>query len=324
MLQKDALAIGIDIGGTSIKAGLVSGAGRVVERTGIPTEESKGGEQLLDKIVEVSADLASRSAGGAVVGVGIGSPGLIDPELGVVSDCPGMIPGWTGTPVTAKVAGATGLEAFVENDVKVIALGEGWVGAARGAFDYVSLTLGTGVGGGIVQGGELLQGPAGAAALLGHITVDPDGPRCICGSAGCLEGYVSTRSIGACATDYVMRGVETSIPDHAGEGRIDARAVFEAAREGDAVALEIVHRTAKYLAAGLVTIVHVLDPEVVVIGGGVTKAGDLLMGPVRDLACRRFWRPPGAPPVRIALSELGDDAGIFGGAALAFRKTSHT
>jgi len=326
MAAPERFAVGIDIGGTNVKAGLVSGALAVAARADRPTEEAKGAAQLLGKIADLTKELASAAPSGSVVaGVGIGSPGFVDASLGVVSDCPGKIPGWTGTAVTEEVSSAAGLPAFLENDAKVIALGEGWAGAAKGASDYVSVTLGTGVGGGIVQGGEILQGASGTAAALGHTCVDPDGPTCICGARGCLEVYVSTRAIGACAVDYIMRGVETTVLDHVegGDlGDVDARAVFEAAAAGDAVACEVVGRTAKYLAAGLVTIAHVLDPEVIVIGGGVTKAGDLLLVPVREMATRLIWRKPGAPPVRIEFSQLGDDAGVFGGAALAFGKTS--
>ena len=315
-------AVGIDIGGTSIKAGLVSVSGGIVERASVPTEEAAGGEQLLRKIISLAKELSAK-APGPPVGVGIGSPGFIDPVHGVVTDCPGKIPGWTGTRAGDEVSAACGLPAFVDNDVKVIALGEGWAGAAKGAGNYVSLTLGTGVGGAIVIGGELVQGPSCTAGALGHLCVNPDGPLCICGSNGCLEVYVSTRAIGAAAVDYIMRGVRTSIAEHVEPGgEVDARAVFDAAAAGDRVAVEIVRRTAKYLGAALVSLVHALDPEVIVVGGGVTKAGETLMGPLREWATPRFWRAPGAPAVRIELSELGDDAGILGGAALAFKRTS--
>jgi len=312
-------AIGIDIGGTNIKGGLVSDEGEIIARTCVPTEEEKGGAQLLAKITAMAGELAGQ-APAKPVAVGIGTPGFVDLDAGLVTDCSGKIPGWTGTRVAEAVSAAVGLPACIENDVKVITLGEGWIGAARGVKNFVLLALGTGVGGGIVVDGKLLQGATGSAATLGHMIVEPEGKTCMCGSRGCLECYISTRSIGAMAIDYVMRGVKTSIPGFAENGTIDARAVFEAARGGDRVACEIVKRVAKYLGAAIVSLIDTLDPEMIVVGGGIAKAGELLLNPVRELADTLAWRQPGAPNVPIRCTELGDDAGVCGAAALVFQQ----
>jgi len=273
MRKLRAPAVAIDIGGTNIKAGLVSADGEIIRHLSVPTDEAAGADPLLENICWLVNEMAAE-AERRPVGIGIGTPGFVNPEQGVVTDCPGKIPGWTGTHVAEYVSERSGLPALLDNDAKVIALGEGWVGAAQDVENFISLTLGTGVGGAIVLGGQLLQGPSFTAGALGHVCLDPEGPKCICGSNGCLESYVSTRAIGAAGLDYIMRGVETAIPDHVGlEGEIDARAVFEAAAAGDAVAKEIVDRIARRLGAAIVSFVHVLDLEVIVIGGGVAKAG---------------------------------------------------
>ena len=322
-MPERVLAIGIDIGGTNTKLGIIDASGKVLHRLVIPTEEAKGGEHLMAKLITASRQLLAepKQPLSGFAGIGIGSPGLIDVEKGTVADCPGKIPGWTGMPVARLLSEALDLPTSIDNDVKVIARGEGWMGAGRGAKHFVCFALGTGIGGGIVIDGKLYHGASFCSAMVGHIVVEPNGPRCIRGGRGCLECFASGPSIAAEAASHIMRGVETSMEELA-EGdisRIDASLVFQAAETGDPVAREIVERAGFYLGIAVVTVIHLLNPERVVIGGGVARGGKLLLEPVRRVVKERAWQRKGFE-VEILPSELGDDAGIFGAAALAFSK----
>ena len=312
-------AIAIDIGGTNVKAGVLNRGGQIVASARALTEERKGGEQLMEKLVGLAQSLIAEAGVplDEYAGIGVGTPGL--PKGGVIMSCPGKIPGWEGMRVCERLTEAAGLPALMDNDVKVIALGEGWMGAARGERHFVSLALGTGVGGGIIVDGKVYQGEHGVSARLGHVVVEPNGKLCMCGNRGCLEAYASARSIAACAIDHVMRGCRTIMLDLAGGdiGKIEAKTVFEAAAQGDTVAAEVVQKTACYLAVAVVTIMHAMNPKCVVIGGGVAEAGDLLLEPIRRIVRQQAWLGPGET-VDIRQSTLGDDAGLYGGAALAF------
>ena len=319
-----AVAIGIDIGGTSSKVGVVEGQGEILHRLTFPTEEHLGGEQLLEKMVWAAKEcLASGVAKREnFVGIGIGSPGIIDVEHGVVADCPGKIPGWTGTPVCRTLTEATGLPAWMDNDVKVIGLGEGWVGAGKDARHFLVFALGTGIGGAVIIDRKVYQGAHYNAGILGHIIVEPAGYECICGNTGCLEAYASSRSVAARAVDHILRGVETSIKDAVGGdlNKVDARVVAEAAEAGDRIAQEVLREAAHYLATAIISAVHILDPELIVIGGGVARAETYFIEEVRSLVQRYAWLPPGAT-VDVVPAKLGDDAGILGGAKLAFDRS---
>lgn len=314
----DRYAIAIDIGGTNVKSGVLSEGGEIVARQRALTEEREGGDQLMAKLIDLATALIEQAGvpKEQIVGIGVGTPGL--PKDGVITSCPGKIPGWEGMEVCAKLEEATGLPGVMDNDVKVIAMGEGWMGAAKGERNFVSLALGTGVGGGIIIDGKIYQGEHGVSARLGHMVVDPNGPLCMCGNRGCLEAFCSGPAIASCAIDHVKRGCETVMLELAGDiNRIEAKTVFDAATQGDAIALDVMQRTARHLATAVLTLMHSLNPKCVVIGGGVAAAGDVLLGPLRETVERYAWLGPGET-VDIRVSTLGDDAGVFGGAALAF------
>jgi len=319
------VAIGIDIGGTNTKVGVVVDQGTILHRLTFPTEEHLGGEQLLGKMVRATEDCLTSGVTERreFVGVGIGSPGIIDPVQGVVSDCPGKIPGWTGTPVCWELSEAVGLPAWMDNDVKIIGLGEGWLGAAKDARHFLVFALGTGIGGAVIIDGRLYQGAHYNAGVFGHVIVEPSGHECICGNRGCIEAYASSRSVAARAVDHILRGVETSIKDAvAGDlNRVDARVVAEAAEAGDRIAQDVLREAAHYLATAIISAVHILDPQLIVIGGGVARAEKYFIEEVRALVQKYAWLPPGAE-VDVVAAELGDDAGILGGAKLAFDRAS--
>jgi len=314
-----AYAIAIDIGGTNVKAGVLDREGRILARRRALTEERQGGAQLMAKLVDLAQALIADTAAATerYAGIGVGTPGL--PKDGVIASCPGKIPGWEGTAVCQQLTEATGLPAAMDNDVKVIALGEGWTGAAKGERHFVSIALGTGVGGGLIMDGRVYQGEHGVSARLGHMIVEPNGKLCMCGNRGCLEAYCSGPSIAASAIDHVLRGCDTILLDLAGGDirAIEAKTVIDAAKQGDPIAREVIGQAARRLATAVVSLMHALNPKCVVIGGGVAAAGGLLMDPLRAFVSQHAWLGPGET-VDIRLSTLGDDAGLYGGAALAF------
>jgi glucokinase len=221
-------------------------------------------------------------------------------------------------PLRALLEERLGLPAAVENDANAAALGEAWVGAGRGVADLVYITVSTGVGGGLILGGELYSGVSGTAGEVGHMTVALDGPPCFCGQPGHLEGMASGRAIARAAREAVARGDVSTLRRLPPE-EISARTVAEAARAGDAVALAIYERAGTALGAAVASLVNLLNPSLIILGGGVMQAGDLIMAPLRRAARERaFARPLEA--VRLVPAALGEDVGLVGAAAVAFRR----
>ncbi len=310
--------LGVDIGGTNLVVGAVTEDGRTV--CGLrsePTGAVDGPDAVIHRIVAMgqAAVAATREADPAaeVLGVGIGSPGPLDRASGVVIFTPNLR--WTNMPVRDRIGTALGLPAALDNDANCAMLGEHWVGAAQGARDAVCFTLGTGIGGGIVVDGRLVHGAADAAAEIGHITIDVNGRRCGCGNDGCLEAYASGPAIARRAVEALDAGAQSAIPALAG-GRLDAitaQTVFEAAARGDALADELVRDTARYLGVGVANMLNILNPEVVVICGGVTRAGDHLFVPLRREVARRAFKPA-VEACRIVPGALEGTAGVVGAA----------
>ncbi len=310
--------MGVDIGGTNLVVGAVVGDGSAVAglRTE-PTGAAHGADSVIDRIVTMaraSMDETRRIDRGAVFdGVGIGSPGPLNRQTGVVILTPNL--GWVDMPVRDRIGTALGLPAWLDNDANCAMAGEWWVGAAKGARHAVTFTLGTGIGGGIVIDGRLLHGASDVAAEIGHITIETNGRRCGCGNDGCLEAYASGPAIARRALEMIEAGAESSIPGLLG-GRlagISAQTVYEAAGAGDPLALEVVQDTAKYLGVGVANLINILNPEVVVICGGVTQAGDRLFTPLRREVARRAFRPA-VQACRIVPGILPGTAGVVGAA----------
>jgi glucokinase len=297
--------LGIDIGGTRLKAGLVDDAGAISGMTSTPTpatfDDFRGAMQ---RIVRPHAP----------GGIGIGCKGIINTETTRVEVLPGTLHFLEGRLLSDLVPGATLVRA--DNDARAALAGEVAWGAARGRRNAVMLTLGTGVGGGILADGRLLRGSTGVAGHLGHLTVDPEGPVCICGNRGCLETVFSARAIEAEAISVVLRGVHSSLSDtYAADPRaITCEAVFAAAAAGDDVARVIRDRAVKYLAGAIAGIFGALDPEVVILGGQIAEAGRVLFEPLQQQVTQRARRLVGhdVPIVRAEIAEPG----IVGAAAL--------
>ncbi len=256
----------------------------------------------------------------AFAGVGIGSPGPLDRKTGTVISTPNL--GWRNFPLRDLVQNAVGLPATLDNDANAATYGEWWQGAGRNVNTLVGVTLGTGIGGGIVLNGELYHGAADAAAEIGHMTIDSTGRKCKCGNYGCLEAYASGPAIAARAVEGLESGIGSMLPELAGDLQdITAETVFEAVVQGDPYATEVINDTAKFLGVGLANLINILNPEMLVIFGGVSRAGDHLFLPLRAEVRRRAFRVA-EQACRIVPSELGGKAGVIGSVA-CFKKETY-
>lgn len=310
--------MGVDIGGTNLVVGaVVTDGSAVVGLRTEPTGAAHGADTVIDRIVAMARatmeEARQADSEAEFDGVGIGSPGPLDRKTGIVILTPNL--GWVDMPVRDRIGSALRLPAWLDNDANCAMAGEWWVGAAKGARHAVTFTLGTGIGGGIVIDGRLLHGASDVAAEIGHITIETNGRRCGCGNDGCLEAYASGPAIARRAIEMIEAGAESVIPSLVGGAlaRVSAQTVYEAAGSGDPLALEVVQDTAKYLGVGVANMINILNPEVVVICGGVTQAGDRLFTPLRREVARRAFRPA-VQACRIVPGLLPGTAGVVGAA----------
>jgi len=314
---------GIDLGGTNLKLGLVSAEGELMHHHSAATEADRGPDHVLARIADAVRTLCDAAPIGLadLSAVGLGAPGLVDWKAGVVVFAPNL-PGWRDVPARDRLREALGRPVILENDANAAAYGEFRCGAGRDVRNLVLLTLGTGIGGGIVLDGRLFRGTTDTGAELGHMVIRHGGRRCGCGNRGCLEAYASATAVVARMGECIESG--PGAPGSALAERPDftCRDVFEAAQKGDALAKRIVQETADYLASGITSILHVLNPEMVVLTGGMMGAGDSFLNEVRRRVRQSaFERASSA--CEICWSTLGGDAGILGAAlaAEAFDRT---
>jgi glucokinase len=318
------LFLGIDLGGTKIIAGLVEPSGRIVASEYRQTEAREGTTAVLDRLIDATTQLLTADGidQHQVVAIGVAAPGPIDVVSGVVT-APPNLPGWHNVPLARLIQERISLPTYLENDANAAALAEFTFGAGRGTEHMIYVTASTGIGGGFVLNGQLYRGALGAAAEIGHMTILPHGPLCGCGNRGCLEALASGTAIAREARERVSRGVTTLIADLAGGDltKITAKLVDQAAKQGDVEAQGILDEAMLYLGVGMANLVNLLNPQVIVIGGGLTKMGDRLFGPVRRTIDRRAF-PVSASAVEIRPAELGGDVGLLGAAAVAMTTTS--
>ena len=302
---------GVDVGGTTVKMGLFNVDGEVLDKWEIKTRTENGGEAILPDIA-AAANAKMEEKGIAkeeVAGLGIGIPGPIDEE-GVVPHTANL--GWGYKEVSKELSELTGLPCKGGNDANVAALGEMWKGGAAGYKNVVMVTLGTGVGGGIIIGGKILTGSNGAGGEIGHIHVDDNIPgQCGCGNKGCLEQVASATGITNLANQALAASDK---PSMLREGEVSAKTVFDAVKADDELAKEIAERFGKYLGTALANITAVTDPQAIVIGGGVSKAGPILLEYVEKYYQQYCFKS--CKNVKFALATLGNDAGIYGCAKL--------
>ncbi len=297
---------GIDIGGTTVKLAFFDEAGAMLDAWQIPTVTADGGSHILPDIAAaVKAFLVGKPAL-PLLGIGLGVPGPVDAH-GIVRGCVNL--GWGTLDAAGELSRLTGLPVKVDNDANVAALGEYWKGGGKGCQSMVMATLGTGVGGGIVVGGRLLSGAHGAGGEIGHLPMNrQETERCGCGKRGCAEQYCSATGLVRLARRH-MAAVSKDSPLRAVKN-LEARNIFDAGKAGDTLALEILEQYYAYLGEFLAALCCVLDPEIVVLGGGVSKAGNVLLEGIRPYFERFVF--PGAAGCRFAIAALGNDAGAYG------------
>ena len=298
MTARTKYLVGVDLGGTNIVAGALAedGSDIIALRTEA-TRADQGADAVVDRIARMIDTVIAETIAqtGArrddVIGVGVGAPGPLDRERGIVVTTPNL--GWTNFPLRDVVAERTRLPVRIDNDANCATLGEWWLGAARGANNVIGMTIGTGIGGGIILGGRLYHGSSDVAGEIGHATIDITGRRCKCGNYGCLEAYASGPSIADRAREAVGSDDEAFLVLMVGgdASKITAATVYEAAKLGDDVALDVVRETSRFLGAGIANLLNIFNPDVVVIAGGVTQAGETLFGPLRREVRKRAFKP---------------------------------
>lgn len=318
---KDRYIIGVDLGGTNIVVGAMSADGaHEYAMHEIPTRAALGADAVVERIVQLIERVAAETmaatgaARDAFLGVGIGSPGPLDRERGLVIVTPNL--GWRDFPLRDRVSDAVGLPATLDNDANCATLGEWWRGAAQGGRHVVGLTIGTGIGGGLILDGRLYHGASDVAGEVGHTTIDSTGRRCGCGNYGCLEAYASGPAIAERAREALAGGEPSAMPAMVGGdlSRLTAALVYRAAQDGDRLALEVVRETARLLGAGVANLLNIFNPDVVVLAGGVTQAGDALFEPMRAEVRRRAFKPA-VDACRIVPGMLQGKAGVVGAIA---------
>lgn len=311
--------IGIDVGGTNVKIALVDKSGKIIYSNSVPTYAKMGYEYTVNNIKQAIKDLMkeTNTTSKDIDGIGFDFPGQVDYKTGVVKLAPN-IPGWVNVPIAQMIEEEFHIPTRIDNDVRCAALGEMKFGAGQGCENFVCITVGTGIGSGLVVNGQLVRGASNAAGEIGHIKLQmKDGLICGCGDTGCLEAYASGPSIVAMAQDYIKGGKSTKFREMAAAegGEITPYMVAKAAEAGDPVAKRIFAIVGEYIGIGLTSVINLLNPEKVIIGGGVAEAGDLLLDPIRKTIKERAMVVAGSV-VEIVPAQLGNSAGVIGASML--------
>jgi N-acetylmannosamine-6-phosphate 2-epimerase / N-acetylmannosamine kinase len=314
--KKSGVYLALDIGGTKIAGGILEGNGRILLQKTIPTEASRGAGQVITNGLQLAQELIKdyrNESATELAAIGVGSAGQIHFETGTIVDATSVIPGWKGTNLKRAFESNLNLPVFVENDANAAAYGEYCAGAARGFRNVVCLTLGTGIGGGVIIDGQLLRGSTGAATELGHITLEIDGEPCPCGRTGCLEAYSSGSAMLRFAEKVLRQlppGTKSELVN-LDSSKLNANSIFEACSRRDTAAAQIVNRACRYLAKGLISLQLIFDTECFVLAGGLSNVGAPLLEGIRVHLLEKDQQ------LRIALASLGNQAGLIGAALLA-------
>lgn len=308
--------IGIDVGGTNVKLALVSPEGKIIYSNSIPTHAEMGYEYTVSNIKEAIHVLLKEtgSSSSDIEGIGFGFPGQVDYKSGIVRLAPN-IPGWVDVPIAKLIEDEFNIPTRVDNDVRCAALGELNFGAGQGCENLICITVGTGIGSGLIVNGKLVRGASNAAGEIGHIKLQmKDGPICGCGDTGCLEAFASGPAIVAMAENYIAGGKSTKYRELANPD-ITPYIVYEAAKAGDPVAKRIFTIMGEYIGIGLSSVINLLNPEKVIIGGGVAASGEFLMGSIKETVKKRAMKIAGET-VEIVPAQLGNTAGVIGASLL--------
>jgi glucokinase len=310
--------IGIDLGATAIKSAVVSADKQIIAQESRPTEAAKGLQAVLGNMHDAYKALSREDID--IVAAGIGAPGPLDYKSGVVFSPPNL-PGWKDVPLADEMKRRLGIPCFVDNDGNLATYGEYWMGAGQNANTLCALTLGTGVGGGIIVNGELHRGIDGTAGEIGHLKVMRDGRTCGCGAQGCLEAYASVSGMVKTAQEGLKRGVQTKLLEEAGGDvrKITGSQISDLAQQGDVFCQEVLTETATWLGIGISSLINLFNPEKIVLCGGMIAAGDQLIDPLRETALSQSFPVP-ADRCEIVTAELGNDAGVLGAAGAAWAR----
>ena len=306
--------LSIDFGGTQTRAAVVTRSGELLSRASTDTQRHEGPEAVIARMKQTAHRALEQLTGRNVLAVGLSAPGPINPYSGVIYTAPNM-PGWKDIPIGQIVADEFGVPCYAGNDANLAAMGEWRFGAGRGCHDLVYLTISTGIGSGIISRDRLILGKEGLASEAGHMVMEPNGPPCGCGSYGHLEALASGTSIARIMEERLARGEPSALQSQ--RGQITGRLVSESAAAGDALASEVFRRAAEYIGLGIASLINLFNPEIVILGGGVTNAGELLFAPIRAVALSRCM-PMLGRDVRIVRAALRDDVGLLGAAVYAY------
>lgn len=305
--------VGVDIGGTNIAAAIVNEEGKILYKRSNPTNADRRPNGILDVIISTIKELMENTElSREVKGIGIGVPGVCNIEKGIVEFAPNLF--WNDVKIVEIMEKKFSLPTYIDNDANAAALGEAWCGAGKGKKNIVCITLGTGVGSGLILNGEIYHGAKNGAGELGHITVVEDGPKCNCGNNGCLEALAAAPAILKAGKEAIVNGKETLLTEIDLES-LTTKDIFDGAKKGDRVCLDIVNQVANHLGLALANVVNILNPEQIIIGGGVAAAGDILFNPLKDIIRKRALKGL-FDGLEIVKAQLGNDAGIVGAAAL--------
>ena len=309
--------IGIDLGGTNLKAGLVDKGGKITHRLSIKTNYNADPQAISDQIFELIDEIIKEAhvKKSDIIGVGLGSPGLIDKKGETIIFSPNL-PRWRNIPIKLLVTERFSMPCVLENDANAAAWGEKWVGAGKDVNSLVMLTLGTGIGGGIVIDNKLWRGANNVAAEIGHMIIQMDGPKCSCSNNGCIEAYASATAMVRRFKELLKSGVSSSLKD---SREITAKMINDAAFQGDKASLDVIEETGRYLGIALVNVMHILNPEMIVLTGGMIGSGELLMNPIRQVTKQKAFEAS-YKDTKIVFSQLGNDAGIIGAAGCLLKE----
>lgn len=315
--MSEKLILGVDIGGTKIAAAVVTDEGKVISRGYGSTSAQAGPQVVIDNIfATIDRTISSSNVVlSQLSGIGIAAAGIIDSKKGKVIFSPNL-PGWHEVPLGDAVHQRFNVSTYLGNDASLAALGEWCFGVKKQVANLIYVTVSTGIGGGIICNGKPYTGVLGAAGEIGHMTIDVNGPRCNCGNVGCWETLASGTALAREAVKHIEEGASTSIVEFAGGDltRVDAKVVFEAAKQGDKLANQLIARLGYYLGVGLANLVNIFNPELILIGGGVAKMGNLLLAPAIKVVEERAFTTS-ATSVQIRPALLGDDSSILGAVA---------
>lgn len=313
-------AIGIDIGGTNVPASIIDESGKIIHTIDKKTMAEGGPDAVIKRITDSIKDLLKyfdeNIKNSKIVGVGIGAPGTLDHKKGQIITSPNL-PQWRNIPLVGKITAEVKMPIFIDNDANCAAIGEHWIGAANGAENAVLITLGTGVGGGIIINNRIYRGSHGTAGELGHITIFAKGNKCACGNFGCLEAYASANATVSRAKERLKREDVASTLQTKKLSEITAHEIYIHAEQGDRFAQSILTESGSYLGIGIATFANIFDPDIIIVGGGFAGAEKYLIPAAIDEAYKRAFKSV-MDSIKITTAKLGNHAGIIGAAKLAF------